>query len=118
MGIDYRQIYLEFEKVKQFREYNEYVSELNEIDNILKAPVFDSTRASKACSYLAGKYEAEINQQPGEYGIKKTVVKGPNLPAKSDAALKEDLLYFQRNIPVFALKRELKSDLQKALLGL
>ena len=118
MDIDYRQIYQEFENAKHLKEYSEYVSEINEINTLLNTIPFDSIRAAQVCSDLAGKYEAEINQQPGQFGVKKTVVRGQNLLPKTDAELVSDLQYFRANIPYFALKREIKSDLQRFLLGL
>lgn len=118
MGSDYKRAYQEFEKVKHQKEYHEYSSELNEITRLLNSVPFDSARASLACSYLASKYENEINQQPGRPGEKMTVIRGTNLPAKTSAELREDLLYFRDHIPIFALKREIKNDAIKALLGL
>ena len=118
MEIDYKQIYQEFDRVKHLQEYSEYISELYEIAKTLNTIPFDSNRASQLCSYLASKYEAEINQLPYEMGVKKTVVKSQSLPPKATSDLRDDLLYFQKHIPVFALKRELKSDLKKVLLGI
>ncbi len=118
MDIDYRKIYQEYDKVKHLQEYSEYASEIAEIDRILNSIPFNSERASQFCSYLAGKYEEEINQQPSRFGVKTTVIKGQNLPSKTGAELVSDLRYFQTHIPYFALKREVKSELKKSLLGL
>lgn len=116
--MDYRQIYQEFERVKHLQEYSEYVSEISEIGRILNSIPFDSERASQICSYLAGKYEEEINQQPSRFGVKTTVIKRHKLPPKTGTELVGDLRFFQTHIPYFALKREVKSELKKALLGL
>ena len=118
MDTDYRKIYQEYDKVKHLQEYSEYASEIGEIDRILNSIPFDSERATQICSYLAGKYEEEINQQPIRLGMKTTVIKGQNLPPKTSAELVSDLRYFQTHIPYFALKREVKSELKKAMLGL
>lgn len=118
MGIDYKRVYQEFERVKNAKEFNEYSSELEQISRLLNTYPFDSVRATTVCSYLAGKYENEINQQPPEAGEKKTVIKGTVLPPKTPDNLKEDLYYFQTHIPIFALKREIKSEVAKTLLGL
>lgn len=118
MAIDYRRIFQEFDRVKHLQEYREYESELEEIDRILNSIPFDSNRAAQVCSYLANKYETDINQQPFEMGEKMTVRKGQNLPPKDDSALVRDLRYFKMHIPLFALKREIKSDFKKVLLGL
>ena len=118
LGMDYQQIYQEFQQVKHLQEYSEYVSELDKINRLLYSSPFDSCQASKLCSDLAGKYEAEINQQPAQSGVKRTVIRGQNLPQKTDAELMSDLQYYQTYIPYFALKREVKSELKKALLGL
>ena len=66
MGIDYKRVYQEFERVKSAKEFNEYLSELEKISRLLNTYPFDSVRATTVCSYLAGKYENEINQQPPE----------------------------------------------------
>lgn len=118
MDIDYQKIYQEFEGVKHLQEYSEYVSELAEINKLLFSLPFDSRQASQLCSDLANKYEAEINQQPAQFGVKRKVIKGQNLPVKTDNEVMNDLLFFKTNIPYFALKREVKSVLKKALLGL
>ena len=118
MAIDYKKIYQEFETVRHLQEYGEYVSEMDEIARILNTTPFDSNRAVQVCSYLANKYETEINQHPPELGLKRTVVKGRDLPQKTVFDLMNDLQFFQTHIPVFALKRELKSEIKKALLGL
>ena len=118
VDIDYQKIYQEFEGVKHLQEYSEYVSELAEINKLLFSLPFDSRQASQLCSDLANKYEAEINQQPAQFGVKRKVIKGQNLPVKTDNEVMNDLLFFKTNIPYFALKREVKSVLKKALLGL
>ncbi len=118
MAIDYRQIYQEFEKVRLLREYSEYVSELGKIDKILRSIPFDSIRAHQVCFNLANKYKTEINQLPSEMGVKRTVIMVQDPPQKTALDLVNDLQFFQIQIPVFALKRELKSEIIKALLGL
>ncbi len=117
MEIDYRHIYQEFEKLSSAKEYEEYCSELTEINRLLRTVPFDSFCASQVCSHLSTKYEKEINQQPGKLGGK-TVVKGNSLPKKTPVDLYEDLQYFKAHIPVFALMREVKSDVIKRMLGI
>ena len=95
MGIDYKRVYQEFERVKSAKEFNEYSSELEQISRLLNTYPFDSARATTVCSYLAGKYENEINQQPPEAGERKTVIKETVLPPKTPDNLKEDLYYFR-----------------------
>lgn len=118
MGIDYKKIYHEFEQLKHEKEFFEYASELNEVNQLLSTYPFDSARAAQMCSYLTNKYENEINQQPGRSGEKMTVIKGNNLPTKTPAELRYDLGYFKDHIPVFALKREIKNEALKTLLGM
>ena len=117
MDIDYTRVYQEFEKISNAKECGEYCSELAEINHLLCSFPFDSIQAAKKCSYLSTKYEKEINQQPGRLGGK-TVVKGNLLPSKSPADLYADLQFFKAHIPVFALMREIKSDIVKSLLGI
>lgn len=117
MNTDYKRIYQEFEKVKHAKEYLDYSLELEEVNRLLNTYPFDADRASQVCSHLAGKYEKEINQQPGALGGK-TVVKVADLSAKTSAEIWDDLLFFQTYIPVFALKREIKNEVMKVLLGI
>ncbi len=117
MDIDYRHVYQEFEKLRSVRECSEYFSELEEIERLLVTFPLDVLHASQVCSYLTSKYENEINQQSGKLGGK-AVVKGASLPSKSPAELCADLQFFKNNIPVFALIREIKSDVFKTLLGI
>lgn len=117
MSIDYKRVYQEFDRLKSAKELGEYSSELDAIDQLLKTSPFDSFLASQLCSYLASKYEKEINQQSGMLGGK-TVVKGGALPVKTAFKLRDDLQFFKNHIPVFALMREVKSDLLKSLFGL
>lgn len=91
---------------------------MEEISRLIKTHPFDNAKATSVCSYLAGKYENEINQQAPEAGKKKTVLKGTVLPPKTPDEIREDLYYFQTHIPVFALEREIKSEAVKSLLGL
>ena len=116
MSIDYNRVFQEFEKLKEEKDLSEYSSELCEINRLLNKVPFDSTMASRACSFLATKYEKEINLLSGHTGGTR-VVKG-RTTAKTAIELYNDLLFFKSHIPVFAFVRKAKTETAKALLGL
>lgn len=116
MSIDYKRVYQEFEKLKEEKDLSEYSSELYEINRLLNTVPFDSTLASRACSFFASKYESEINILSGQLGGTR-VVKGME-SAKTAIELYNDLLFFKNHIPVFAFIRKSKTETAKALLGL
>ena len=115
MSIDYKRVYQEFEQLKKEKDLSEYSSELYEINRLINTVPFDLARAAQLSSYLADKYEKEINQKYG--GLSgKTVVKGPPRE-KTAAELLDDLVFFKDHIPVFALNREIKNEVIKTILG-
>lgn len=116
MSIDYKRVYQEFEQLKKEKDLSEYSSELYEINRLINTVPFDLARAAQLSSYLADKYEKEINQKYG--GLSgKTVVKGPPRE-KTAAELLDDLVFFKGHIPVFALNREIKNEVIKTILGI
>ena len=115
MSIDYQRIYQEFDNLKGKEDLGEYTSELYEVNRLLNTVPFDSTMASRACSFLANKYEKEINLLSGQLGGTR-VVKG-RTTAKTAIELYNDLLFFKSHIPVFALIRKAKTEAVKALIG-
>lgn len=117
MEYNWEMIYNTFNQFKDTKEYAEYFSEITQISIILNSYYFDESTASILCSKLALKYEQEINDQPVQFGIKVTVVKN-SANAKTPEELRNDLQYFLNHIPLFALKRELKSEIQRRILGL
>ena len=116
MSIDYKRVYQEFEKLKSEQDLCEYSSELLEVNQLLNMVPFDSALASYLCSFLATKYEKEINLLSGHTGGTH-VVKG-RTTAKTAIELYNDLLFFKSHIPVFAFVRKAKTETAKALLGL
>lgn len=116
MSIDYKRVYQEFEQLKREKDLSEYSSELYEVNRLLNTVPFDSILASRACSFLANKYEKEINLLSGKLGGT-CVVKG-RATTKTAIELYNDLLFFKNHIPVFALMRKAKTEAVKALIGL
>ena len=118
MSYNWEQIYKTFDEVKTAEEYKEYINEMQCISNLLQSPILETEKASQLVSYLAGKYEDEINNEPPQFGIKRTVVKTNQAAMKPSSDLRNDLIFFQQHIPVYALKRETKSEVLKFLLGI
>ena len=116
MNYNFNEIYNYFDSVKSKVEYAEYIHELQQINQLLNTIPFDNYSANKLCSELSTKYKAEINKMHSKSQSNIVVVQSNQL--KSDMDIINDLNYFKSHIPVFAVERTVKSELQKQILGL
>lgn len=116
MTDNFKRIYDYFDSVKSNIEYAEYCNELFKIDQLLNTFPFDNYAANQLCSKLSTKYIDEINKRYSKSQSKIKVVES-NTP-KNDIDIINDLDYFKTHIPVFAVERTLKSELQRQVLGL
>lgn len=111
MKFDFEEIHKLYEKAKETHDFQEYIDEIEENNNILSAQYFNSFEAKKQISKLAEKYRLELNilakfQNNGMY------VTNHNI-SKTDVAIRNDLIYINNYIPLFAIERAGLSNLLK-----
>ena len=105
-----------FDKVKSEKEYLDYLKELTEINSLLNTIPFNNYAANQMCSYLSTKYKREIEKYFANAQNPIKVISTNTV--KSDVDIKKDLEFFRKHIPLFAVDRTVKSEIQRQLLGL
>lgn len=112
--MDFNVIYEKYEKVKSFKEYIEYESEITANKLILDSYPFKEQYAKNQLSYLTEKYKRELNAYAQLQGNGMTII--PNPPQKSPQQIWNELNYINGLIPLFALERTGKSRILKKLI--
>ena len=116
MNYNINEIISFFDKVKSEKEYVDYIKELSDINSLLNTFPFNNAAANQMCSYLSTKYKEEIEKHFSNTRNPIRVISTNT--AKNDIDIINDLRFFQNYIPLFALDRTVKSEIQRQILGL
>lgn len=103
MNFDFNDIYKKFDAAKSIYDFSEYVKEIIENNHIIEN--FSRTSAIKQTKKLTAKYGIEFNILALIYQNGKNVVPEALAYSKSDDDLRNDLIYANNHIPLFAIER-------------
>lgn len=111
MRFDFERIYKTYDRAKEIHDFQEYIDEIEKNNSILSAQYFNSYEAKKQIDKLAGKYRIELNilarfQNNGMYVTNQNI-------EKTDMDIRNDLIYINSYIPLFAIERAGISHLLK-----
>lgn len=109
--MNFNEIYERFDKLKEAKEYADYVNEITTNINILNSCPFDEKAARRQISYMAKKYRCEIDAVAFLLNNNMYITDTP--PEKNSKQIWSDLNYLNNLIPLFALERTCISNLLK-----